>query len=350
VDDERTSLHDVPSVESAMTPRELVIRTLEFDSPPRLARQLWLLPWAVQHFPKEVAELGKRFPDDIISSPAFCTAELPVRGDRHAKGAYVDEWGCTFENIADGIIGEVKQPLFAEWSNLDRLRIPAERLTVDVDQVNGFCRQIDRFVLAGTVPRIFERLQFLRGSENMFCDLIDQPAELSFLISRIHEFYLEELSLWATTQVDALYIMDDWGGQRAMLISPALWRSIFKPLYAEYVKVAHACGKYFFMHSDGYILDILADLVEIGVDAINAQIFCMGPERLGEQFAGKLTFWGELDRQQLLPHGSRDEIRAAVEQMKNALDRDGGLIAQCEFSAGADPNNVFAFFEACANE
>lgn len=333
-----------------MTPRELVTRTLEFDSPPRLARQLWVLPWAVQHFPEAVAELAERFPDDLISSPAFYTAELPVRGDRHAKGTCVDEWGCTFENLADGIIGEVKRPVLAEWSDLDRLRIPVERLTVDRGRVNTFCRQTDRFVLAGTVPRIFERLQFLRGSENVFCDLMDQPQELRCLIDRIHEFYLKELSVWAATEVDALYIMDDWGGQQAMLISPVLWRSIFKPLYAEYINVAHGRGKYFFMHSDGYILDILPDLVEIGVDAINAQIFCMGPERLGGQFAGAITFWGEMDRQHLLPRGSRDDIREAVGRMRETLYRDGGLIAQCEFGPGANPENVFAFFEACTNE
>jgi len=333
-----------------MTPRELVIRTLEFDSPPRLARQLWLLPWAVQRFPEAVAELTERFPDDLISSPAFYTAELPVRGDRHSKGTYVDEWGCTFENLADGIIGEVKRPLLGDWSDLDQLRIPVERLTVEVGRINEFCRQTDRFVLAGTVPRMFERLQFLRGSENLFCDLMDQPEGLRCLIDRIHEFYLKELSVWASTEVDALYIMDDWGGQQAMLISPVLWRSIFKPLYAEYVNVAHGRGKYFFMHSDGYILDILPDLVEIGVDAINAQIFCMGPERLGGQFAGKITFWGEMDRQYLLPRGSRNDIRQAAGRMKKALYRNGGLIAQCEFGPGANPENVFAFFEACTNE
>jgi uroporphyrinogen decarboxylase len=165
------------------------------------------------------------------------------------------------------------------------------------------------------------------------------------LIRTLHEFYLREFSLWAETDVDALYIMDDWGGQRAMLISPVLWREIFKPLYAAYIDIAHDAGKYMFMHSDGYITDIVPDLIELGLDALNSQIFCMGVEELGARFGGKITFWGELDRQQLLAHGSRDEIIAAARRMRDCFYRDGGLIAQCEFGAGANPDNVRTFFE-----
>jgi uroporphyrinogen decarboxylase len=330
-----------------MTPRGLVIRALEFDSPSRLPRQVWLLPWAKSRYPETTAALARRFPDDIISAPGCYKTPLPVRGERYVAGSYVDEWGCRFENVADGIIGQVKRPVLADWSGLDDVRVPMERLTVDEAQVNAFCRATDRFVIAGAVPRPFERLQFLRGSENVFCDLMDQPAELEVLLNRIHEFYLMEFDVWAGTAVDALQMMDDWGGQRDMLVSPDLWRSVFKPLYQEYVTLAHERGKYFFMHSDGYILDIMPDLVELGVDAINAQIFCMGPERLGDMCAGRITFWGEMDRQELLPRGSEDEIRNAVRRMRRALERNGGLIAQCEFGPGAKPENVWAFFEAC---
>ena len=328
-----------------MTPRELVIRTLEFDSPPRIPRQMWLLPWALTHHPLEAEDIQRRFPDDIVSAPPFYKAEPPTTGDRHARGVFVDEWGCTFQNIQDGLIGEVKEPLLADWSNLQALRVPIERLTVDVSRVNEFCRGTDRFVIASVFPRIFERLQFLRGTENIFYDLIDRPPELSSLIHTIHEFYLREFSLWAETDVDALYIMDDWGGQRAMLISPDLWREIFKPLYAAYIDIAHDAGKYMFMHSDGYITDIIPDLIDLGLNAINSQVFCMGVEELGRNFAGKLTFWGELDRQQLLPHGSTEEIIAAARLLRDNLYRDGGLIAQCEFGAGANPDNVRTFFE-----
>jgi uroporphyrinogen-III decarboxylase len=121
---------------------------------------------------------------------------------------------------------------------------------------------------------------------------------------------------------------------------------MFKPLYQDYVAIARRRGKYVFMHSDGWIRDIIPDLVEIGVDALNAQLFCMDIEELGREFKGKMTFWGEIDRQYLLPYATPEEIRAAVRKIKDYLYQDGGIIAQCEFSVGAKPENVAAVFLA----
>jgi uroporphyrinogen decarboxylase len=329
-----------------MTSRELVRRTLEFASPARIPRQLWLLPWAVKHYPDQVEAIQRRFPDDIVSSPPFYAAPLPGSGDAYRPGIFVDEWGCRFENVQEGIIGEVRTPLLADWRLVDTVRIPEERLSVDSASVNEFCRRSDRFVLSGCCPRPFERLQFLRGTEKLFVDLVRRPAELDALIRRIHAFYLDELELWAGTQVDALSMMDDWGSQRAMLVSPTVWRELFKPLYAEYIALAHRYGKYMFMHSDGYILDILPDLIELGLDALNCQVACMGIHAVGQRCAGRITLWGEVDRQHLLPHGTRQDVFATVQAMKTAFHRDGGVIGQCEFGPGAKPENVHALFEA----
>ncbi len=111
-------------------------------------------------------------------------------------------------------------------------------------------------------------------------DLTDPPRQMLAFMAALHAFYCDLLETWARTDVDALRIMDDWGSQRSLLISPAMWRTYFKPLYRDYVQIAHAAGKKFFMHSDGHILAIYPDLVEIGVDALNSQIFCMGVEQL----------------------------------------------------------------------
>lgn len=96
--------------------------------------------------------------------------------------------------------------------------------------------------------------------------------------------------------------------------------------------------------SDGYILDIIPDLIEIGIDALNSQIFCMGLEKL-EQFRGQITFWGEIDRQNILPFGSSEDVENAVKSVKDHLWKDGGCIAQCDFGVGVNPQNVFKVFE-----
>jgi uroporphyrinogen-III decarboxylase len=124
-----------------------------------------------------------------------------------------------------------------------------------------------------------------------------------------------------------------------------LWRELFKPLYRDYIEIAHRAGKRAFMHSDGYILPILQDLVDLGLDALNSQIFCMGTEALSA-FRGRITFWGEIDRQHLLAVAPVAEVEAAVLDVADRLASRGGVIAQCEFGPGARPENVEAVFRA----
>jgi hypothetical protein len=329
-----------------MTPRELVRRTLEFASPPSVPRQAWILPWAEERYPQDVARLRSGFPDDLVAAPALYRAPLPVVGSRYEKGLYIDEWGCRFNNIHGGVIGIVKEPLIGEWSDLARFRTPDEPLAVDREAVNAFCRSTDRFVLAGTLVRPFERLTFIRTMEQALMDLAEEPPELLELLHRIHAHYLKEVEAWASTGVDAIVLMDDWGTQHRMMVAPELWRRLFKPLYREYNEIARERGKFVFMHSDGYITDIIGDLIEVGVQALNSQIKCMGAADLGRRFRGRLTFWGEMDRQELLPFGTLDEVRRAVREAREHLYANGGVIAQCEFGPGAKPENVLEVFRA----
>lgn len=328
-----------------MESRELVRQTLEFASPARIPRQLWTLPWASEHYPEELKRIQKDFPDDMVNSPGFFREQPVTFGDPYVIGTYVDEWGCSFTSYQRGVIGQVKNPVIRTWDDLDKIRFPMEELTVDVNQVNSFCRSTDKFVMGGCCPRPFERIQFLRKSDNLYLDLGEEPPELFECLNRLHEFFLKEWELWANTDVDGLGFMDDWGSQRSLLISPAMWRRIFKPMYKDYIDIAHSHGKYCYMHSDGSIADILPDLVELGLDAINSQLFCMDIEALGRELKGKITFWGEIDRQHLLSHGTKEQIVQAVHRVKNALYQDGGIIAQCEFGPGGNPENVYTVFQ-----
>ena len=333
-----------------MTSRELVYKTLEFNNPGgRAPRDLWALPWAEIYYPSELEKIKKDFPSDFITAdPCYKVKDISI-GDPCKKGRFTDHWGCVFDNCQDGHIGEVKEAIVPiedeDWADVSKVHIPVEWLSVDIDQVNVQCRAADEFVLAGAVARPFEQLQFMRTSEQFFCDLMTMPSGLENLMSKMHTFYCDMLEVWAKTEVDALFFMDDWGAQNGLLISPDMWVRIFKPMYKDYIDIAHRAGKKIFMHSDGNTLVIYPHLIEMGLDALNSQIFCIGVDNL-KQFAGKITFWGEIDRQNILPYASVDEVKAAVRSVREALWADGGAIAQCEFGPGANPDNVRAVFEA----
>lgn len=332
------------------TPREIVQQALRFESPARLPRDLWALPWAEENIPQCLAELRRRWPSDLGWAEAVYRPSPRVRGDQYAVGTYVDEWGCIFENIQRGVIGEVHTPLLEDLKEWRKVEPPYERLPDDIalarDVVNRGCAAADRFVLPPHFARPWERYQFLRGTENAMLDLAEGAEEAKALLAEIHAYYLRELEFWVKTDVDAIFFMDDWGSQNSLLISPDMWRAWFKPLYRDYCELAHAHGKFAFMHSDGNIASVYEDLIEVGVDALNSQLFCMDMADLERRAKGRITFWGEIDRQHVLTSPDPETGRKAVQQVARHLyDPRGGLIAQFELTPGSNPDTAIAIFE-----
>ena len=330
-----------------MESRQLVHATLDFESPARTPRQLWTLPWASIHHPEALASIRRRFPEDVHHVPPVYRQPPKTVGNPYEPGTYVDEWGCPFENCQRGTTGEVKSPPMANLEDFEDYRLPEELLSLDREAVDRYCAERSEFLLPGAVVRPFERLQFLYGSENAFIALLEEPEAVERALRRMHDFHLKELQLWAETKVDGLFFIDDWGSQNGLLISPELWRELFKPLYADFAELARQHGKRVFMHSDGYILPILEDLIEVGVEAINSQVACMDVEELGRRFRGRITFWGEVDRQSVLPGADPAGVDSAVDEVWEHLRaaESGGVIAQCEFGPGARPENVLRVFE-----
>jgi len=332
-----------------MTSKELMLQTLEFrNKDQRVPRDLWTLPWADDHFPQMMSKLKNDFTWDLMDVPAVLKTPTISKGDAYEVGEYVDDWGCVFTNIHKGVIGEVKHPLVEDedWKDVSRVHFPEEWLSFDIAQVNDFCdRNQDKFLKAGCCPRPFEQMQFIRGTVNLYMDLMDPSEGMIEFMKRMHDFYCRLMEKWAKTDVDAMMMMDDWGSQNDLLIHPDLRDEYFKPMYNDYIQIAHSHGKKMFMHSDGHIIRIIPKLIDMGLDALNSQIFCMGVENL-EQFAGKITFWGEIDRQHLLSSDTTlAQVDEAVEKVYRTLWRDGGCIAQCEFGPGGNPDNVYRVYE-----
>lgn len=332
-----------------ITSREIVKRCLKFENPPRIPIDLWTLPWAEIHLGKELKVLQERFPNDLISAPDVNDLST-VKGNCYAKGIYIDEWGCIFKNIHEGIIGEVQDPVLPNITKWEDFSAPHHILPKDenraIDIINNFCASTDLFVKSACFPRPWERYQFIRGTENALIDPMLHPKEFKGLLGKIHNFYMEEMRLWSRSDVDALVFIDDWGTQQAMLIDPEMWRTYFKPLYQEYCDLAHSTGKFIFMHSDGNIREIIPDLVEIGVDALNSQLFVMDMEKIAQDAKGKITFWGEIDRQHALCSLNPQDATDAVKKVsKHLFDPSGGIIAQFEYGPGIVPLNATRVFE-----
>jgi len=142
-------------------------------------------------------------------------------------------------------------------------------------------------------------------------------------------FWANSIERFAASGADGYMFCDDWGLQNRLMISPESWRTIWKPAYTRVYKAAHKAGLLTFLHSCGYIVDILDDLIEAGLDCIQMdQQENMGLDLLGKRFGGRITFWCPVDIQNTMVRGSPQEIRAYCRRMVAALGKPaGGFIA-----------------------
>ncbi len=323
-----------------MTSKERVIQTLKFENPDKIPVNLWCLPAAKlkygEAFEKVVAESDL----DIVWAPFVDPTEDP----RHyCVGSYTDVWGSVWNSRQAGIIGEVKTAPLEDFSKVWDYKNPKEILLSgknNFSDTNKFiAEQKDKFILGGWII-IFERMQFLRGTENLLMDTFIESDEFFKLQEIVEDYYSTYLDLWLETDVDAIVFADDWGTQQSLLIDPESWRRLFKPIYKRLFDIAKSAGKFVFMHSDGYILDLYDDFIELGVDAINSQVWCMGLDKVAAKCNGHITNWGEICRQNILPFGTPEDVQNAINQMKKHLWVNGGLIGQFEAAHDQPLENI----------
>jgi len=216
---------------------------------------------------------------------------------------------------------------------------------------------------------LFERAWSLRGFDAFLLDLVDDPVWAEELLERITDIQLvlarrflaldqEQptdagcASLRSPRGVDGAYFGDDYGAQRSLLMSPSLWRRLFRPRLARLFGVFRAAGLPVIFHSDGDIWPILPDLVEIGVTCLNpVQPEVLPFERLQREFGGRLSFYGGISTQGVLPAGSPAEVRAATLECQRLLAPQGtGLLVGPSHRMQSDIplHNVLAMLEAFA--
>jgi len=324
-----------------------VIAALNHEPGDRVPRDLWIMPGVATSRADEVAELRLRYPGDIAEPDFAYPPGKRAKGKPYKVGHHTDAWGCTWHVKQPGTRGEVPMPPLSDPGKIDNFTPPMEILSPSrLAQVSRSCASTNRFVLAWTDVRPLERLQALRGREAALADLAHGAKHSGKLLTMLHDFYCREMEMWAETDVDGVAFQDDWGSPEGLLLDRKTWRDLFRPLYRDYCEILHANDKFAFFHSSGNIETIFGDLIKAGVDAINCQLAVVNLERLANRYRGKVTFWGEIDRQRIMQQGTREEVRKAVLAMRKVLDfGSGGVIAQCRLGPGVPMRNVVAVFE-----
>ena len=329
-----------------MNSRERVIRAVEFRSPDRVPLLHGVLPAAILEHGRALVDLLCEFKDDFGGQWKALKPE-DVTGP-YAEGTCTDEWGVVWQNDHHGMLGiPVGHPL-ADWSSYESYQLPPNPDAEWYASVQKGIEESDHqhYVMLGAI-NLFERMQWIRGYEHLLSDIALGAREAYILRDRLVEHQLEYLSKAARTDADGFHFGDDWGTQVALIISPRTWRKFYRPAYARMFAVCKAGGKHVHFHSDGVTWEILGDLVEIGVDVLNIQHSIMDLKAIARKFGGKAAFRSDLDRQHILPHGTREQIRAHVKEVFDALGSyHGGLIGHGEIAPDVPLENIRAMFEA----
>ncbi|HHX39807.1 MAG TPA: hypothetical protein GX715_07565, partial [Armatimonadetes bacterium] len=210
-------------------------------------------------------------------------------------------------------------------------------------------------ILGGVCSGLTEMSLWLRGYEQFFTDLVaDRPmAEVMLdLILETKLRYWERALAEVGDLVDIAMEGDDLGMQQCLLMNPRVYRELVKPRQAQlFSHIKKQAPVFVFYHTCGSVVEILPDLIEVGVDILNpVQVSAAGMDtrRLKAEFGRDIVFWGGgVDTQRVLPHGTPQEVRDEVRRRIDDLAPGGGFVFNTVHNIQADvpPENILAMWE-----
>lgn len=273
---------------------------------------------------------------------------------------YRDEWGVTrrkppgchyYELVGSPLAGDITASDIAGYAWPDPtdsgrfrgLREQAERL-----------RKTDYAVMFNARFFPVHLTQYLRGFEDWYLDLGQDHERFRCLMDAAMDV-LVELNRRALREVgdliDIVSFGDDVGLQDRAVCSLPVYRKLIRPVHERVVAtIRENTRAKIFYHTCGSVYAYINDIIDMGIDALNpVQVSAknMEPERLKREFGSRITFWGGVDSQHLMPAGSPDEVRAEVRRLFEVMGSGGGYVLSNVHNIQPDVpvDNILALFE-----
>jgi uroporphyrinogen decarboxylase len=209
--------------------------------------------------------------------------------------------------------------------------------------------------LGGLSAGIMEMAAWTRGFPNYFSDFANNEKLLVGLMTKVMEMKMQywEIALREVGDTaTAVGEADDFAGQTRMLVSPAMYRRIVKPLHKQLFDFIHARTRAkIFFHSCGAIRPVIKDLIEAGVDILNpVQVSATGMDSadLKREFGKDIVFWGGgVDTQRVLGEGTPEEVRMDTRRRIEDLAPGGGFVfaAVHNIQGNVPAENIMAMWE-----
>jgi len=194
---------------------------------------------------------------------------------------------------------------------------------------------------------LYLRLQYLRGFENLMLDIAELRPELLELIDTVTDYWSEVVHRWLDIGVDVVQLADDLGHQTSLPMRPDTWRRLILPAYKRLIAPCRDQGVEVYLHTDGYILDIIPDLIDAGVTVLNTQDLVNGIGNLKRLAWGKAAIDLDIDRQDITAFGTPAQIDQHIATCVRTLGSPtGGLMMVFGAYPGTPAENVGAVIRA----
>lgn len=271
------------------------------------------------------------------------------------QGKRRDEWGLVFRRVGP-YYETVGRPL-AHANSIEDINEYAFPSASDRGRFDDAGKAISLYgtnyaLIASLECTMFELAWSLVGFEKFLKDLTRGADYTYKLLDEIMNYHINCGKKLIRMGAEVVWTGDDFGTQRGMLISPDLWREVFKPrfkhVYDEFNSVNDDVVIAY--HSCGSIGPIINDLIEIGLDVLNPiQPRAEGMElsRLKESYGDRLAFFGGIDIQRTLPLGSPRQVKREVKNCIESAARGGGYLLAPAHNIQPDTpfENINALYE-----
>jgi len=278
------------------------------------------------------------------------------------QGHYRDPWGIEWRKPESSFYYDLyKAPLAGEITKEDVLRHPWPEPD-DPGHTRGLRARVEK-MRAGTDCALVLNLslwvlqcsQNVRGYEDWYIDLATQPDLLECMADCLTESMLgplEQVTQAVGDLVDVISVSDDIGHQDRLSMRPEIYRRVFKPRHARMMEaIRRRSAAPIMWHTCGSVVDVIDDLREIGVSALNpvqTTAARMEAGRLKADFGDRMAFWGGIDTMRVLNLGTTDDVRREVQEKLAALAPGGGYILNPTHNVQPDVpvENLLAMIEA----
>jgi len=178
---------------AVISERENTLRAIEYRYPEWIPVHFDLMASVVFRYGMKLAEMMSRHPLLFAAARIEATAATVPPSEPFHERRFIDGWGCEWQEVQAGILGQVVGHPLADWDKLGLFTVPDPARQWDWESIRLRCRQerargeLVNGYMGIVEGGFFDRLQFLRGLDNLLVDLVEHPPELDRLIALVLE-------------------------------------------------------------------------------------------------------------------------------------------------------------------